>query len=89
MSVNLLTNFLFLAGLFSRDSSCARREEALDVLEGRDITLKCHYNNPNIHGDNVLYWMRQKHGETDNVAIGGQALDANYRWVNRKTIILF
>lgn len=49
------------------------------MLEGQDITLQCHFNNPRLTSDNVLYWMRQRHGEVDNVAIGQQALDTNYR----------
>ena len=68
-----------VAGLLCRSGLCARGEDAIDVLEGKDITLKCHFNNPRIMSDIVLYWMRQRHGETDNVAIGSQALDANYR----------
>lgn len=54
-------------------------EEAQDVLEGSDTTLKCHFNDPRLLKDNVLYWLRTKQDEVDNVAIGAQALDANYR----------
>ncbi|KAF2362074.1 Immunoglobulin-like domain [Trinorchestia longiramus] len=56
----------------------ARREEALDVLEGRDITLECHFSNPRLLSG-VIYWMRHRNGEVDNVAFGDQALDASYR----------
>lgn len=61
------------------------REEAKDVLEGENVTLKCHFDDPRLLNDNVLYWMRTtltsntKLAVVDNVAIGDQALDANYR----------
>uniref|UniRef100_A0A2P2HYG8 Hemicentin-1-like n=1 Tax=Hirondellea gigas TaxID=1518452 RepID=A0A2P2HYG8_9CRUS len=79
MAFRIISTVLLLSGLCFKLSAGGRREEALDVLEGQDITLNCHFNNPRILRNNVLYWMRRRHGEVDNVAIGSQALDANYR----------
>ncbi|KAA0198428.1 hypothetical protein HAZT_HAZT007763 [Hyalella azteca] len=67
-----------MLGLWTLMVEGARREEALDVLEGRDVTLECHFSNPRLLSG-VLYWMRHRNGEVDNVAFGDQALDANYR----------
>ena len=82
VGVKVLSIYSFLpsfAAGFCGLSYSARKEEAKDVLEGDNVILKCHFNDPRLLSDNVLYWMRTKHDEVDNVAIGDQALDANYR----------
>lgn len=70
---------LFVSGALTLGVLGGRREEALDVLEGRDITLKCHLSNPRLIANNGLYWMRQNPGKVHNVAIGEKVYDANYR----------
>ncbi|XP_045128409.1 hemicentin-1-like isoform X1 [Portunus trituberculatus] len=56
------------------------REEVADVREGQDVTLKCRLNNPTLLSTGgQIYWMRQRNGEKDNVAIADTPLDWNYK----------
>ncbi|KAK8741082.1 hypothetical protein OTU49_002485 [Cherax quadricarinatus] len=55
------------------------REEVADVREGQDVTLKCRFNNPSLLSTGgQIYWMRQRTGEKDNVAIADTPLDRSY-----------
>lgn len=78
-TMSWITLSLLLLGALS--VSCVRKEAAFDVLEGKDITLQCPFNNPGlINSNNALYWMKQINGENaDNVAIGDQAYHPNYK----------
>lgn len=59
--------------------SGVRREKVADVREGQDVRLECRFNNPGfLSADGQMYWMRQRNGEKDNVAIGDTNLDRNY-----------
>ena len=59
------------------------REEVADVREGQDVTLKCRFNNPALLSTGgQIYWMRQRNGEKDNVAIADTPFDRNYKWVD-------
>lgn len=56
-----------------------RREEVADVREGQDVTLKCRINNPSlITSGGQIFWMRQRNGEKDNVAIRDTPFDRSY-----------
>lgn len=50
-----------------------------DVREGQDVTLKCRINNPSlITSGGQIFWMRQRKGEKDNVAIRDTPFDRSY-----------
>lgn len=56
-----------------------RLEEVADVREGQDVTLECRFNNPALFATGgQIYWMRQRNGEKDNVAIGDTPFDRSY-----------
>lgn len=60
-------------------ASGSNREEVADVREGQDVTLKCRFNNPALLATGgEIYWMRQRNGEKDNVAIRETPLDRSY-----------
>ncbi|XP_064112028.1 hemicentin-2-like isoform X2 [Macrobrachium nipponense] len=76
----IYASILVIACLFEESLvSGTRREDVADVREGQDVTLECRFNNPNLlSAGGQMYWMRQRNGEKDNVAIGSTPFDRSY-----------
>lgn len=57
------------------------REDVADVREGKDVTLKCRFNNPALlQSGEQIYWMRQRiNDRPDNVAIADKPYERNYK----------
>ncbi|XP_063585108.1 hemicentin-2-like [Penaeus indicus] len=70
---------LLIIGAVAAAAAGNRREEVADVREGQDVTLKCRINNPSlITSGGQIFWMRQRKGEKDNVAIRDTPFDRSY-----------
>lgn len=77
-SMNWIT-ILFIGALVVGHGSAVGNEEGVDVREGKDVTLNCRFNNPELlDSGGRIYWMRQRNGEKDNVAIDKTPFERSY-----------
>ncbi|CAL4088052.1 unnamed protein product [Meganyctiphanes norvegica] len=77
-NMNWIT-ILLIGAVVVGNGSAMDNEIGVDVREGKDVTLNCRFNNPELlDKGGRIYWMRQRNGEKDNVAIDKTPFERSY-----------